>query len=899
MGVEIVMNMAKKISATLLIAAGAVALVAGSVGAQTASSCAKVSEARPWLNTAYTPQCRARYVLDSLGSLEQKLDIVMGGGPGGGAPGGGPTWLSERGLTSTRGSDGPSGVAGNIAVTAFPAPLAMAASFDTDTARLYGTLIGEEFFANGMNSITGPAMDMTRTWHFGRSTESLGEDPYLVASMVGPEIEGIQSQHVVATAKHYAVYTQEQGRSGDSPLRARPAHNAVVDMRTMREIYLPGFEAAIRVGKAGRVMCAFSRVNGGYACENATLLGILKNEWGFDGSVVPDFPDAQRSIVAAVNAGLDSGIWAGSTAAQRGGGFGGLTTDNSFNGENLREAVTAGKVPAARIDDILMRQLVPSFRIGAFDHPGKRVTGDVSTPARRAQVADIVTRTSVLLKNDKGVLPLAAATKSIVVIGTQAGGNATVTELGSPHVPSAHLTSVLDGVRKRAGGKVRVSYAQGTLGLDPLPLLPTSMVRSASGEAGFKAEYFANPQMNFSAAPFQSRQEAAVNNSTIPPNFPANRQWSARWSGEFTPLETGIQHFTLVGSGTANLFIGNKLVGHFDLVDFSDTVYADVPMTAGKPVSVRVEWTPRSVLSENATEAFASSLGPLLRLGFAGPNHLIDEAVAAARKADVAVVVVGHKVGEGMDRMSLALPGDQDALISAVAAANPHTVVILQTGGAVTMPWLNKVAGVMEMWLSGDEAGSAAARLLFGDDDPSGRLPVTFPRDETQGPGVQPSGYPGDRDATGALADIHFDEGLNIGYRYWDAHNQQPLFAFGYGLSYAKFQMQARGAQRTADGGASVQVTVRNVGARAGSEVAQVYVSFPSQSGEPPRQLKGFQKVSLKPGESRALTIKLAPEAFRHWDNAGNRWVTDPGPYKIVVARSSRDIVYTGEIVQP
>jgi beta-glucosidase len=868
--------------------------LAGGVNAQTRADCpGTAGKAQPWLDRNASPMCRAHTVLESIGSLEDKLTILMAG------PEDSSKWLTDRGLPALGASDGPAGVrAGGMAVTAFPTPLGMAASFDPETARLYGSLIGKEFIDSGLNVMTGPALDVPRTWHFGRTTESLGEDPSLIAAMVAPEIQGIQGQHVIATAKHFAVYNQEQGRAGDAPLRARPASNAMVDERTIREIYLPGFEAAIRSGGAGRVMCAFPRINGIYACENRYLLDILKKEWGFDGIVEPDFPDAQRSIVQAINAGLDTGIMAGTTQPPRPSPSGALLPlDNRFNDENLREAVRAGKISQSRIDDLILRRLVPGFRVGAFDNPGKRVTGDVSTPERRIQAADIVVRGAVLLKNNGHLLPLSAKVGSIAVIGHQAGSGAVVAELGSGRILPSHLAPVLPALRTRAGNKVRVRYAQGTLGLDPLAPMPVAMIRMPDGNAGFRAEYFDNAQLNFSAAPFLTRQESSVDNHDIPRRFPADHRWSARWTGLFTPDQSGVQHFTLVGSGTARLFIDGKLMGHFDFADFTDTLYANGAMTAGKPVEIRVEWTPRSVLSDTTTEAMGTMLGPVVHLGWSGPNDLIATAVAAARKAEMAIVFVGHKVGEGADRMTLALPNDQDALIAAVAAANPRTIVVLQTGGAVTMPWLNKVAAVLEMWLPGDAFGPAAARLIFGDDEPGGRLPVTFPKNESQGPAQQASQYPGTQDAGGALQDVHYDEGLEVGYRFWDAHDQIPLFPFGYGLSYAGTQISAHAARPTADGGAEVDISLKNTGARPGSEVVQAYVGFPGQSGEPPKQLKAFRKVMLKPGESRSLTMKLEPRAFAHW--AEHHWRVTAGTYRIMVGRSSRDMVYQGQVELP
>jgi len=247
-----------------------------------------------------------------------------------------------------------------------------------------------------------------------------------------------------------------------------------------------------------------------------------------------------------------------------------------------------------------------------------------------------------------------------------------------------------------------------------------------------------------------------------------------------------------------------------------------------------------------------------------------------------------------MDRQSLALPNDQDALIAAVAAVNPNTIVVLQTGGAVTMPWLGQVAAVLQMWLPGDGFGPAAARLLFGDAEPGGRLPVTFPADETQGPGRTRESYPGRKDArTGALDDVEFSEGLLVGYRWWDAMAQAPLFPFGHGLSYTTFALSADSVRTTAHGGALVDVTVRNTGTRRGSEVVQVYIGFPEAAGEPPAQLKGFAKVMLDPGETRRVQIQLDERAFQYWDQSRHAWTTAKGDYLLRIGRSSRDVFAT------
>lgn len=727
-------------------------------------------------------------------------------------------------------------------------------------------------------------MDMTRTWHFGRSTESFGEDPFLTASTVGPEIAALQSHHVIATMKHFATYTQEQGRVGDQPTGSRPAVNEEVSERALREIYLPGFHAAVAQGGAGAVMCSFPRINGVYACENTFTLGVLKNEWKFDGVVGPDFPDAQRSIVPAILAGLDTGVITPPPVGGRGSAFTGQ--------KSLRQAVNDGEVPMSRVDDLILRRLVPGFRLGVFDHPAKAVTGAVSTPERRASAVDVITGGAVLLKNDQGVLPLGAEVKSIAIIGTQATDKAVVVEQGSPYVKPAHLAPVLAAVQARAGQSVKVLFAPGTLGLTPLSPVPPEMLKTPSGESGVRAEYFPNPRAEFSGPPLATRIEKAILIEKLPDvvSLPPNLQWSVRYTTMFKPDRSGVHKFTLTGSSEARLFIGGKFLGEFMRADFADTIYANVPLTAGTPVEVRVEYAPLEALGNARRDMFDITMGLYASLGWAPPDNLVADAAEAAKKADVAVVFVGQQVGEGMDRMHLALPNDQDALIEAVAKANPRTVVVLNTGGGVTMPWLGSVAGVMEMWLPGDSYGPAAARLLFGDADPGGRLPVTFAADETQGPATKSSQYPGTLSDDGSLDTAHFDEGIFIGYRYWDQYNQKPLFPFGHGLSYTTFTMRGSVAKAGPGGGASVDVIVKNTGKRPGSEVVQVYLGFPKAAGEPPKQLKAFEKVALEPGAVKTVHLTLDPDAFRYWDETKHSWTVAPGAYQVMVGCSSRDI---------
>ena len=842
-------------------------------GTQGKDCVAPAGVAEPWRDKSQKPECRARFVLAQLRTLDDKLAFLAP--PQGKDPG------ARVGIPRINGSDGPAGLARGPAATALPSPLAVAASFDPQIAKLYGTVLAREFRAAGLGTILGPAYDIARSWKFGRLSESMGEDPFLVAQMAGAEVRAISDGGVMATMKHFAVYGQEAGRVSDQPSGSAPTGNNIVSEKALREIYLPGFEAAVKQGGAGAAMCSFPRVNGVYACENAHLFDILKREWGFDGAVGPDFPSAQRSITRAVIAGLDTGS---ATATP---------FDAALANEKpLAQAVHDGDIPEARIDDMILRRLVPLFRLGLFDNPPLKAPGnDVSSATDRAAAADILAAGTVLLKNENGILPFGPHVKSVAVVGLNATEAATVVEQGSPYVKPAHLAPPLSSIRQRAGATVKVAYAPGTLGLGALPPIDPALVTAPGGERGFLAEYAANPNLDFAKVLASAVvTDPSLAKAPAVAGLPGANQWSVRYSGRLTPRVSGVHRFTLHGSGTARLIV-NGIERGFELADFGNAAFVNVPLTAGKPVDIRIEYTPRSALRPERAEMFGMEMGLTLRLGYAPPDRLIADAVAAARKADVAVVFAGERAGEGMDRHYLALQGDQDRLIEAVAAANPNTVVILSTGGPVAMPWLGEVRGVLETWLPGDAFGPALAAMLFGGREPGGRLPVTFPADETQGPASQRREFPGlTGPATGRLAEAYFDEGVFVGYRYYQAHQQRPLFPFGYGLSYG--QVRFGDVSLT---GTALRVRLTNPGPRRAVAVPQVYVGLPTIAGEPPRQLKAFAKVTLAPGETRNVEIPWPADAARYWDEGAAMWrVADR--VHVMLGRSSDDIVWEGDL---
>jgi beta-glucosidase len=773
---------------------------------------------KPWTVTAQTPICRALEVLSQM-TYEEKLNfrgalprLGLYAGPGG------------------RGTQAPPPRTSGI--TVFPHEHVLAATWDKSLAERVGKAMGEEFAGRGT---AFPMINIDRTWHWGRMADTFGEDPFLTAEMVVPEITAIQSQHVVAILKHYLANNQEIDRQ---------TVDERIPERALHEIYLHAWKQAVeRAGVAG-VFCAYNGVNGAFSCANPELLGTLRS-WGFDGFV---FPEPVSDSVAALKAGSD--LLAPAV---------------------IDTAVKNGKLDGSVVDLIAFRLLVPYFRLGVFDVPVAPADAKASTPEHRKLAEEVAEQGAVLLRNKGAVLPLTGI-RSVVIVGDDAGKNASM-QMTTSNVPMENPSLPVDAVTARAGNKIRVSYVPGTPGLGPLPEM----------QADFSASFYSSPDPTGSAT--STRNDAAVDLAKFPPPAPfapspgargPRAPWSARWTTTLTPSATGRYRFSLTGSGTAMLYVARSLIGTIMKSDSGITVIGGADLSAGRPVEVKVEYR---------TQGRAANL----RLGMQPPDP---EAVAAIQKAakdaDVAVVFAGERSGESADRWSLTLPGDLDNLIETVAAANPRTVVVLNTAGPVAMPWIDKVAGVIWAGYAGAFDGSSIAALLFGDANPSGKLAITFPANEQQGPATTPDEYPGD----GSV--VNFSEGLLVGYRWYDAKNQTPLFPFGYGLSYTTFKYSDLKIERSPGDPATLKVRITNTGTREGAEVVQLYLGDPAAAGEPPQQLKGFEKVWLKPGESKTVSMTLNRDSLSVWDETAHDWKLVPGTYAVNVGSSSRDIRLKG-----
>jgi beta-glucosidase len=601
-------------------------------------------------------------------------------------------------------------------------------------------------------------------------------------------------------------------------------------------------------------MCAKNLVNGVHACQSRPLLtDILKGSWGYPGFVISDFNSCHSTVECADN-GLDIEL-----------------PSATFYGDALKQAVLNGQVSEATVDEHVHRVLTVMFRFGLFDRP--HVTTPIDAQADGAVARRIAEQATVLLKNTGNVLPLdTRQLHSLALIGPGAG-TAVTGGAGSPDVAPLYTVSPLAAITKRVGAGVTVNYAEGMppVNLGPQPAIPGYALN-------LTAAYY--PNTTWTGTPVLTRTEPWIDtdfHNVAPPGIAGlqSNNWSVRWTGTLTAPVTGDYTLNLTSRGAATLFLDGAVLvkgkGSFPAGTASATVHLD----AGTPRQVQVDYASQSTIE----------------LGWTAPagadDPAIAQAVSAAKASDVAVVFVGDMEAEGVDRKTLALPGDQDALISAVAAANPNTIVVLNTGAPVLMPWLDQVAGVLEAWYPGEEDGNAIAATLFGDADPAGRLPITFPKSLADTPANTPAQYPG---VNGVAT---YSEGVFVGYRHYDAAGIAPLFPFGYGLSYTTFRLSRLRAL-----GGTVLVDVTNTGRRTGSQVVQLYADIPGTADvpEPPHQLVGFAKVTLRPGETRPVVLHLTARSFAHWDTAANAWSTPDGTYGVSAGTSSADLPLTASV---
>ncbi len=737
--------------------------------------------------------------------------------------------------------------------TAFPCGVAMSASWNRDLVQEVGKAIGEEALNKGTGAqiLLGPAVNIQRSPLGGRNGEYFSEDPYLSGQLGVSYIVGMQGTGCVACAKHYAANNEEVDRD---------YVNTVVDERTLREIYLPAFEASVKDGHVWTIMSAYNKINNYHATANKYLLtDVLKKGWGFDGMVMSDWGAVHETARV---------IAAGNDLEMPGPGF--------LKRDKVAQALKNGQITQDQIDDNVRRILRTVVRSGIIEHPVKPDAGKVDSPQHRSLAFQAATEGIVLLKNNANILPLnRSKIRSIAVIG-KAGNDMQIGANGSPTVTPFYKIQPLEGIRKTVGDHVRVKYVEAAGSANPIP---SSQLMTPDGQGhGLKGEYFNN--RNLSASPVATRVDSAIQFDWkgTPISGIGHDDFSVRWSGKVLTQAAGEYVFTVNVDDGCRLYVDNKLVIDHWMDGAEVPVSGRVRLEGGRNYDIKLEY-------------YQAKGAATVRLGWSTPGqNRFAEAVEAAKNSEVAIVFAGTmgQEGEGNDRPSMELPGDQDSLIEAVAAANKNTIVVLNSGTPVEMSrWLDKVPGLLQSWFPGQEGGRALASVLFGDTNPSGKLPTTF--------GVRREDYSDYGNFPGTKGKVTYAEGIYVGYRHFDKENIKPYFPFGFGLSYTTFEY-GKPTMTSGTGKALRRVTfsVTNTGKRAGAEVVEVYVKPVSPTIDRPiQELKGFDKVFLKPGETKTISIDLDMRAFAYCDVPGQQWRADQGTYQIEIGSSSRDIRQT------
>jgi beta-glucosidase len=737
-------------------------------------------------------------------------------------------------------TDGTQGATDGGRATAFPSGVAMAATWDVDLMRRVGRAIAEEALnkAGGQQVLLAPAINIHRSPLGGRNGEYFSEDPFLTARMAVDYIKGVQGTGAAACVKHFA-YREESGGS-----------NLNVGERALREIYLPAFEAAV---KEAHVRAVMSELNGFSNGANSHLLtDVLKKEWGFDGLVMSW--EGVRDV----------------TAVQLGNDLE-MPYASHVNPDNLKLALAEGTVTRSAINRAVRRILRTIIRVGLLDGPVKTNASLVNSRSHRKLAFDTAAEGTVLLKNS-GILPLdRASIGSIAVIGS-AARDMQIGALGGSEVTPLRTVQILAGIAA-AGRGIPVRFAEGDLFGEAI----TSSVVTTPDQPGFNAEYF--PNYDLSGPPALTRVESRIQFDTlqsIAPGIPATG-YSVRWTAKLTAPDTGDYTLAFTGDDGYRVYLDGTLLLDRWYTGYAETKKASVTLQAASIHDLRVEYF----------QAGGKAVG---RLSWEYPSMIpYADAIAAAQQSDIAVVCVStHGTeGPGMNRPSMDLPDGQDQLIKAVALANPRTIVVLNNGTPLTMKrWIDAVPAVLEAWFPGQEGGAAIAAILFGDINPSGKLPDTFAIDRKD--------YPDHGNPSGPTARVDFPEGIYVGYRNFDRKHIAPLFPFGHGLSYTTFRyrhLKLASQRLRPDGTTFASVVVTNTGSRAGDEIVQLYIRPPQpEAGRPVRELKGFARVSLQSGQTKTMRIPITPRDLAWFDVPGRQWKADAGKYDVEIGASSRDL---------
>jgi beta-glucosidase len=784
-------------------------------------------------------------------TLEEKVDLLGGTGIA--------TKENKRlGIPELRMTDGPVGVRYDKSI-AFPASIAMAATWNPELISRVGSGIGRETKGYARHVILGPCVNIARIPMGGRTFEGFGEDPFLTSRIAVGYIQGVQKEGVAATIKHFAANNQEYERF---------LVNTLVSRRALNEIYFPAFKAAIKEADVLCFMSAYNKVNGQYASENDYLLrDILRNEWGYKGLIMSDWGAVHSSVQTALGE-LDIE----------------MPTGAFMNIDKLTSPIETGIVPVAKINEKVKNILTLMFKLGLFDKPiAIEDKSLVDSPENRKVAYEASLASIVLLKNDQNILPIPKdKIKTIAVIGPNAdtartGGG------GSSYVTPINPVSILQGLKNKLHENVKIEFAQGMNFEEPVkPIDSQYLFTDQTGKMnGLNAEYFNN--MDLTGTPVLQRVDKKLDFTwdTNGPGSGVNKEhYSVRWTGYIKVPKSGEYTLCVIGDDGIRFWLDDKSIMQAWYPHSAMTLTSAVKMEKDKYYKVRCEFFERA---GGATAIFGWRTEK---------DELFKKAIDVAKKADYVILTICNtdKVEtEGRDRDDLILPDGEEKLIEKVSEVNNNVVVLLTTGAPVLMDkWIKKVKGVVETWFPGNQGGDAIADVLLGNYNPSGKLPITFPH-KWEDCSAYPT-YKSFKERTFYSDDIY------VGYRHFDKNNIEPLFPFGFGLSYTKFEYSNLNVAKNGNG-YDVTFNLKNTGKVKGEEVAQVYVASTNLNiDKPVKELKGFTKVMLKPGESKNISVKLDKNSFAYFSEEISSWKDGQGLFKVLVGASSRDIKLNADL---
>ncbi|KAH8594478.1 putative beta-glucosidase H [Bisporella sp. PMI_857] len=777
--------------------------------------------------------------------------------------------IPEYNVPSIRVSDGPNGIRGTkwfagVLAACLPCGTALGATWDKKLLNKAGRLLGDECIAKGAHCWLGPTINMQRSALGGRGFESFAEDPHLSGILASEMIQGCESTGIVATVKHFVCNDQEHERR---------AVDTIVTERALRELYLRPFQIVARDASPGAMMTAYNKVNGVHVSEDPKMLkDVVREEWGWDPLVISDWYGTY-SGAAAINAGLDLE----------------MPGKTRHRGPAVEFELSARRIKQSILDQRARRVL--QFVNHASRLNLSPIEGERDYPEDRALNREACASSIVVLKNDKNVLPLPKTVKKVALIGSHMK-NPSITGGGSASLEPYYSVTLYDAIREKLGPNVEIDYQVGAYAHKMLPLIDRQMSNAA-------IHFFNQPssiknRISVGTEPLYKTNFQLMDYKNPKLNFDL---FYASVEADFTPDITGLWEFGLTVCGSGNFYINDELI-------IDDTTYqrpgtsffgkgtaeefGAKHLIAGRVYKLRIDFgsAATSTIKSLGTVSFGGGGARLGACPILDVQDTIESAARAAAKADYAIICTGLNAdweGEGFDRPDMSLPPNIDDLISSVLTAAPNTVIVNQSGTPVSMPWHNQASSIVQAWYGGNETGNGIADVLFGDFNPCAKLPLTWPADIRDTPAYLNFGSTKGR--------VLYGEDVYLGYKYYDKVGRQPLFPFGHGLSYTAFALSslaiAAGQQNTV----IATLKVKNTGSRAGSEILQLYISAPnSPTQRPVRELHGFDKIFLRPGEERMVRVAVDKYATSFWDESEGKWCSEKGVYVVSVKGSNEEV---------